>query len=138
MMHGIILLNHSENTRRVEDEEKSRFLRGLIAQMFEDVPEVVSKIDEIWIDETSLTVEQKVKMRQFMNTYGLQVIDDGDGNMKVYLDGQVVGEWFKSKYKLKQDLSQIDRKKQFYLEMEVNCWSVFESTEETQETQEMK
>jgi uncharacterized protein YeaC (DUF1315 family) len=137
-MKGTILLNHSENTRRVEDEEKSRFLRGLLEQMFEEVPEVVSQIGEIWTDETTLTVEQKVKMRQFMNTYGLQVIDDGDGNMKVYLEGQIVGEWFKSKYKLKRDPSELDRKKQFYLEMEVNCWSVFESPEETQETQETK
>ena len=69
-----------------------------------------------------------------MNTYGLQVIDDGDGNMKVYLEGQLMGEWFKTKYKLKQDLAQIDRKKQFYLEMEVTCWSIFEAPEETQET----
>jgi len=133
-MKGTILLNHSDNTHLVEDEEKARFLRGLLEQMFEEVPEVMTKIAEIWFEEGTLTPEQKVKMRQFMNTYGIQVIDDLDGNMKIYLDGQVVGEWFKCKYKLKRDVSQLDRRKQFYLEMEVNCWSVFESTEETQET----
>lgn len=136
-MKGTILLNHNENTRRVEEEEKFRFLRGLLVQMFEDVAAVVAQIDEIWTDETNLTIDQKIRMRQFMNTYGLQVIDDGDGNMKVFLESQLIGEWFKSKYKLKQDLAQIDRKKRFYLEMEVNCWSVFDSTEET-ETQETK
>lgn len=133
-MKGTILLNHSDNTHLVEDEEKARFLRGLLEQMFEEVPEVMTKISEIWSEEGTLTPEQKVKMRQFMNTYGIQVIDDLDGSMKIYLDGQVVGEWFKCKYKLKRDVSQRDRRKQFYLEMEVNCWSIFESIEETQET----
>jgi len=133
-MKGTILLNHSDNTHLVEDEEKARFLRGLLEQMFEEVPEVMTKIAEIWSEDGTLSPEQKIKMRQFMNIYGIQVIDDLDGHMKIYLDGQVVGEWFKCKYKLKRDLSQIDRRRQFYLEMEVNCWSVFESTEETQET----
>jgi hypothetical protein len=133
-MKGTILLSYNENTRKVEDEEKSRFLRGLLEQMFEEVPEILLQISTIWTDETSLTVEQKVKIRQFLNTYGLQVIDDGDGDLKVLLEGQLVGEWFKSKYKLKRDPAERDRKKQFYLEMEVSCWSVFEPTEETQET----
>lgn len=134
-MKGTILLNHSENTHQVEDEEKARFLRALLEQMFEEVPEVMTKISEIWSEDGILPPGQKVKMRRFMNTYGIQVIDDLDGHMKIYLDGQVVGEWFKCKYKLKRDFSQIDRRKQLYLEMEVNYWSVFEeSTEETQET----
>ena len=131
-MQGTILLNHSDNTRQVEDEEKSRFLRGLLEQMFENTA-IVEKIREIWSSEDPPTIEQKVKIRQLMDSYGIQVIDDLDGNMKIFVDGELVGHWFKCKYKLKRDLSQIDRKKQLYLEMEVNCWSVFESTD-TQET----
>ena len=134
-MKGTILLNHNENTHQVEDEEKARFLRGLLEQMFEEVPEVMTKISEVWSEDGTLSPEQKVKMRTFMDTYGIQVIDNLDGHMRIYLDGQVVGEWFKCKYKLKRDLAQIDRRKQLYLEMEVNYWTIFEeSTEETQET----
>jgi hypothetical protein len=40
-----------------------------------------------------------------------------------------VAEWFKSTYKLKPDLGQLDRKKRLYLEMSVNCWSLFEESE---------
>lgn len=133
-MKGTILLDYGENTHQVEDEEKARFLRGLLEQMFEEVPDVLVKIAEIWIEDGTLPPEQKVKMRQFMNTYGIQVIDDFDGNLKVYLDGQVVGEFFKPHYKLKKDFSKIDRRKQFFLEMSVECWTLFESTEQTQET----
>jgi hypothetical protein len=128
-MKGTILLNHSENTHQVEDEEKSRFLRGLLLQMFEEVPEVVAKIEEIWTDDSPLTIPQKVKMREFMTTYGIQVIDNMDGHMRIIIEGELIGEWLKCKYKLRRDAAQLDPKKQLYLEMEVNCWSVFESSE---------
>lgn len=128
-MKGTILLNHSENTHQVEDEEKSRFLRGLLLQMFEEVPEVISKIEEIWTNDAPLTITQKVKMREFMTTYSIQVIDNMDGHMRVLIEGELIGEWLKCKYKLRRDIAQLDPRKQLYLEMEVNCWSVFESSE---------
>jgi hypothetical protein len=128
-MKGTILLNHSDNVTQVEGEEKSRFLRELLHQMFEDVPDVISKIQEIWADDSPLTVPQKVKMRGFMTTYNIQVIDDCDGRMRIFVEGELIGEWLKCKYKLRRDISQIDPKRQLFLEMEVNCWSVFEPSE---------
>jgi hypothetical protein len=131
-MKGIILLNHNENLHKVEEEEKARFLRGLLEQMFENT-EIINKIAEIWPEDIPLEPEQKVKIRGLMTTYGIQVIDDLDGHMRVFVEGELVGEWFKCKYKLKRDVSQIDPKKQLYLEMEVNAWSVFETIKEIQE-----
>lgn len=127
-MKGTILLNYNENTRQIEDEEKSRFLRGLLEQTFEGT-NVVDQITEIWGNDSVLSPTQKVKMREIMNTYHIQVIDDLGGHMKVFMDGELVGEWFKCQYKMKKDPAQLDPKKQLYLEMEVNCWSVFDSTE---------
>lgn len=126
-MKGTILLNHNENFRIVEDEEKQRFLRDLLSQM--GVP-----ISDFWNDETSLTVDQKIKLRSVLTTFRVQVIDDMDGHMQVYFtddngETELVGEWFKCSYKLKKDPSQKDPKRQLYLEMEVSCWSVYEEQE---------
>jgi hypothetical protein len=78
-------------------------------------------------------VEQRMKVRGILATYGIQVIDDLDGHMAIYcsMEGknEKVAEWFKSTYKLKPDLGQLDRKKRLYLEMSVNCWSLFEESE---------
>lgn len=122
-MKGTILLNYNENTNQVEDEEKNRFLRGLLDQM--GVP-----IHTFWSDDNSLSIDQKIKLRNLLINYSIQVIDDHDGHLTVYVDGELVGEWHKCNYKLKRDLSQIDPKKQLYLEMEINCWSLFEEQEE--------
>ena len=129
-MKAIILLNHNDNTRQVEDEEKTRFLKGILEQM--GVP-----IQEFWTSDDPLSVEQRIKLRGILVTYGIQVIDDLDGHMQIWVsaDGeqQMVAEWHKSTYKLKRDLRELDPRKQLYLEMEVNCWSLFDEEETTQE-----
>jgi len=122
-MKGTILLNYDDNTQRVEDEEKTRFLKSLLEQM--GVP-----IDDFWTADSSLSVNQKIKLRSILATYTIQVIDDLDGHMQVYVEGEKVGEWNKCTYKLKKDLRELDPKKQLYLEMYVDCWTIFEENEE--------
>lgn len=124
-MKATVLLNYNDNLKKAEEEEKSHFLRGLLEQFFENT-DVINQVQEIWGPDNYLSVEQKIKMRELLTTYGIQIIDDLDGNMKIYVDGELVAEWYKCNYKLKKDLLQIDHKKRFYLEMEISCWSVFE------------
>jgi hypothetical protein len=125
-MKGTILLNYDEGTKKVEEEEKSRFLRTLLEQM--GVP-----IEDFWITDGELSINQKIKLRGILATYSVQVIDDLDGAMQVYVENEKVGEWNKCIYKLKRDLRQLDPRKQLYLEMEVDCWTIFE--EEEKETE---
>ncbi len=122
-MKATILLNHNENTKKVEDEEKTRYLRSILEQM--GLP-----VDEFWAVEGALSVDQKMKLRVVLATYEVQVIDDLDGHMQVYVEGTLVAEWLKCTYKLKRDLRELDPRKQLYLEMEVTTWSLFEESEQ--------
>ena len=122
-MKATILLNYNENTKKVEDEEKTRYLRNILEMM--GMP-----IQEFWPDDSPLSVDQRMKMRGVLAKYGVQVIDDLDGHMEIYVEGDKVAEWQKCTYKLKRDLSERDPRKQLYLEMEVTCWSLFEEAEE--------
>ena len=54
-MNGTILLNYNENTRQVEDEEKTRFVRTLLEQM--GVP-----IGDFWAEDGPLTVNNRIKL----------------------------------------------------------------------------
>jgi hypothetical protein len=121
-MQGTILLNYDENVKQVEEEEKTRFLRNLLEQM--GVP-----LDEFWATDTALSIDQRIKLRVILTTYSIQVIDDLDGHMQIYVENKLVGEWFKSTYKLKRDLRQLDPKKQLYMEMTINFWTIFEEHE---------
>jgi hypothetical protein len=121
-MKGTILLNYDANVSEESEQERNRFLKGLLDQM--GVP-----VSDFWTSDGLLSIDQKIKLRQILSTYDVQVIDDLDGHMQVYVDNELVGEWHKCSYKLKKDLRQRDPKKQLFIEMEVNCWSLFEESE---------
>ena len=126
-MKQIILLNHNENTKQVEAEEKARFLRSLLLQMFDNT-EAAEKVEFIWPEETVLTTEQKMELRQLLAIYNLHVIDTPE-TMEVYLEKEKIASMYKPAYKMKTDLSQPDKKKQVYLEMTVESFSVFDQEE---------
>ena len=125
-MKGTILLNYDVSIKQVEDEEKNRFLFSLLEQMG-------APIQEFWGGENSLSVIQKIKLRNLLNAYDIKVIDDHDGQLQIYVANQLVGEWKKCTYKIKKDLQEVDPRKQLYLEMQVDCWSLFEETEQQEQ-----
>lgn len=125
-MKATVLLNYNESTRKVEEEERTRFLRNVLEQM--GIP-----VNEFWSEESvNLTVSQKIKLRQILSTYSVQVLDDVDGNLQIFMDNEKIASWEKPLYKLKKDLREIDPRKKLYLEMLIDCWTIFDdSTEET-------
>lgn len=121
-MFGTILLNYSDNTKQVEQEEKNRFLKDLLEQM--GVP-----IREFWGDELSLSVDQKIKLRNIFNAFKIRVIDDYDSQFSIFVENEKIGSFDKPTYKLKRDLDELDPKKQFYVEMTIVCNSIFENSD---------
>jgi hypothetical protein len=119
-----ILLNYNDDTKKVEEEEQTRFLQHLLERMGVPTSDIWDSSDE------PLTPAQKTKLSALLETFKVEVIDDFDGGMKVYSEQTLVGEWYKCTYKLKRDLSQINPKKQLYLEMEVKYWSLFEESDD--------
>jgi hypothetical protein len=121
------LLNHTENTRKVEDEEKTKFLKYILEQM--GVP-----VHEFWTSDEPLSIDQRIQLRGILSTYGIQVIDSLDGLFQIYVSGELVAEFYKPRYTLKRDLREIDPRKQPYVEMNIECWSLFEDAENEQTT----
>lgn len=120
-MKGTILLNFDENLKKVEEEEQSNFIRNLIEQM--GVP-----ID-FWVEGASLSIEGRKKMLDLLRKYQIMILDDNDGEIKIYVENELVGEWRKCSYKLKRNYGELDRKKQLYLEMTVDFWTIFDQEE---------
>ena len=118
-MEGTILLNSNDNTKQVEEEEKSRFVKSILEIM--GVP-----ISEIWSSDQELSVEEKIQLRSLLSTYNIKVIDDSDGQLQIYVDGELIGRWDKPSYILKRDLSELDPNNQLYLELTYKYWSIFD------------
>lgn len=121
-MKAKILLNSDANVRQEAEEQKYIFLHGLLSQM--GVP-----VEDFWKDPGSLDIHQRVKLKEILSAYSVEIYDDLDGHMQIFVDKQLVGEFFKSIYKIRRDLRAIDPKKQLFIEMEVSHWSLFEEAE---------
>ena len=121
-MKGILLLNHNENTKLIEEEEKTKFIYSLLNDMGIDIEPILEENCESQID-------QKIKFKELLSTYNIRIIDDLDGHMAIYFENEIIGEWNKCEYKLKTDLSELDPKKKLYLEMLISYWSIFEQKE---------
>jgi len=114
-----ILLNHDENTVSVENEERTRFLFDILKKI--NIP-----VDEFWSGNLNLSVEERIKLREILLTYNIEVHTDLEGYMQIFCDNQIIAEWFKPKYILRKDLRYLDPKKRLYLEMEVDHNSIFD------------
>lgn len=126
-MHYAILLNKSEDTKQVEAQEQSRFIKSITEAL---------GIELDWNPDEELTIEKKQELQSAFKKFNISIVDDADGGLKIYVERDMIAEWFKCKYKLKQDHSIIDRKKQLYLEMNINFWSVFEEENNQEEPQQ--
>lgn len=132
-MKGSLLLNHDENLKQVENEEKSRFLIEILMNCFDSSEEAKTQLDNIFNLEDPLLIlpaSKKIQLKQLLSIYNIEVIDDNDGSLTIYLDKEKIAEFHKPLYKMKKDYSQLDRKKRFYLEMTLNFWTIFEQPEE--------
>ena len=119
-MRYTILLDKNENTKEIEAQEQARFVKTILEAL--EVP-----ID--WDPDEPLSVDGKLKLRKSLATYNINIVSDIDGGLKVFVNNDVIGEWYKCSYKFKKDASQVDPHKKLYLEMSVNFWTIFEKNE---------
>lgn len=124
-MKGTILLNYNENIRQIEDEEKSKFVRAVLT-------EVGLPLDGTWDEEGQLSVQGKIKLRSLLSTFEIQVIDDAGGDLQIYHQDKVIGEWRKPNYVVKTDYNARDPRKKLFLEMNISYSSIFEETDNTE------
>src|SRR5258708_12187180 len=119
-MRYTILLDKNEKVRNIEAQEQSRFVK-LILEKLEGPIEVDS--------EEQLSNNERIEIKRLLNSYSINIISDIDSGLKIYVKTDLIGEWKKPKYVLKEDRSQIDPNKRLYLEMNINFWTIFEEQE---------
>jgi hypothetical protein len=120
-MHYTILVDRNENLRQVEAQEQTRFLK-----MVFDTLEIEAEFNP----DEPLSVEQKIKLWSVLTKYGITVIDDLNGGLKIFVERELIAEWRKPSMKLKQYLTKAGQKNRLHTEMSINFWTVFEQEEE--------
>jgi len=116
-MRYTILLKRNENTKNIETQEQSRFIKTILEAL---------EVDINYKSEEPLSIEDKIRTRKSLEFYGITIIESHDGCLKIFAEKELIAEWKKPTYKMKKDLSQVDPNKKLYMEMNIEFWTVFE------------
>lgn len=116
-----ILLDSNTKTHPIEEQEQARFIKTIIDCL--DVP--------IEFDPNNYTsIDQKIALKDNLKKYRVSVINDLNGGIQIFFEKDLIAEWKKCKYKLKEDVAEKDPLKKLFLEMQVDFWSIFEELNE--------
>lgn len=84
-------------------------------------------IQDFWKEEdTFLSANQKIKLHDLLSKWNIQVISYNEGGMKIFNDQTLLGDWKSPICIVKKDNLSDNPRKQFYLEITFDHWSVFE------------
>jgi hypothetical protein len=117
-MHYTILLNRDDNTKEIETQEQFRFIKSILETIQAPIE---------FNPEKEFTIEDKIKFKQELSHFNINIIDDMDGGLKIYVEKDLIAEWIKPTYVLMEDKSNIDLMKKLYLKMNITFRSVFEN-----------
>lgn len=108
------------------EEEKLQFIIFVLESMGLDLegcfPDPLNQKD--------ITVEHRIKLKEILDKYNISILNNKDKTFDIYLEKDKIASWLKHWVELKKDFSEIDPRRRIYVEIHLECWSVFEEKEE--------
>lgn len=115
-----------EDIRKVEEEEKFNFIKNNLINMGIPLDDCFPESNEL----SDFTVEFKRHLRAVLGVAKVLVVDDRDGGIKIYFENEIIAEWKKCRFELREDRSTKDPRKRIYAVIHIDCWSLYDQPEE--------
>lgn len=119
------ILVDREDVRKVEAQEQYLFVQNVLAQMELPLEECFPESNEL----EDFTIEHKLHLRKILDKFGVLVLDDRDGGVKIYVEKDLIAEWKKCRFELREDPGEIDPRKKLYAVIYIDYWTMFEEQE---------
>ncbi|MAE87668.1 MAG: hypothetical protein CMB80_33350 [Flammeovirgaceae bacterium] len=113
-----------DNYRKVEEEWQYEFIYHVLSTI--GIPEEILEgcFPEEGID--SFTVHHKIELRHYMKKFDVTIVDDRDGGIKIFVEQDIIAEWKKCKFVLKEDPKTVDPSQRLYMEIKADVWTIFD------------
>ncbi len=113
-----IVITTQSQQREVEMQEKAKWVRNILGHMGMPVEE--------WTE--NLSMQDLRRLRVELKSLDIDIIDDTDNGLEIYYQGNLIAEWRRPFYVLKEDRNQLNPKDRYYLEMHLRCNDAFDET----------
>ena len=80
-----------------------------------------------------LSMDDLRRIRQELKSLDIDILDDTNFGIEIYYQGEPIAEWRRPSFVLRENPRERDPKERYYLEMHLNCRSVFDEQEKSQE-----
>lgn len=132
MKYSVITNYDPKSINEAVEEERLQFLVFVLDAMGIDLEGCFPDP----LDPKQITVENRTKLSEVLNKFNVSVIDFKDRTFDLYLDKEKIASWGKHWVELKKDFSEIDPKRRIYVNIHLDCWSVFEQLQEEDQSED--
>ena len=119
MTDKVVLINREDYNSFI-DEAKYNFVKDVFANIGLPIEECIPE------NYKEQTVEQRIQLRELLKKFNVILSEDSRELAEIIVDGQVIAKWNKPFCVLKEDYQTLDPKKKYYLEVRLDCYSIFD------------
>lgn len=119
MTDKIVLINR-EDYNSFTDEAKYNFIKDVFLNI--GLP-VEGCYPENYKEQT---VKQRIELRELLKKFNVILSENSREMAEIIVDGKVIAKWSKPFCTLKQDYQTLDPQKKYYLEVKLDCYSIFD------------
>ena|ERR1700748_1183443 len=77
-------------------------------------------------DPNDQTIEHNKKLKKALSDNKITIIDNIDDSLFIYIQDQLIAQWQTPRYDKREDFTQLDRNKRFYVGIHLEYESVFD------------
>ena len=115
-MEDVIITLKRQDQMEIEIKEKSNWVRSVLSR--------IGLPTDKWADP--LSMDDLRKLRVELKSLDIDIINNGNNEIEIYYQGDLIAEWQKPFYILRENPRERDPKNRYYLEMHLKCRSIFD------------
>lgn len=127
-----ILSNHDE-WKVIIEQQKSEFVFWILESMGlpQDDLSKCFTLENGTVTNEAVTVQHRIELKKLCSRYEIDIIDDMDGGVKIYINNEsLVAEWKKPSIRLRHDHNRINPAERLYMEINIDWWTIFEGSDD--------
>src|SRR6266581_5686164 len=116
-----VIFADKNNYNTIAQQLRFAWMKNILTQTGMDLTNCFPDSD----DPNDHTIEQKVNLKKALSNNNILIEDNIDNSLFIHIQDKLIAWWKKPNYDKREDLSERDRKKRFYIGINLEYESVF-------------
>lgn len=124
-----VIFADKDNCKSIAHQLRFSWVKNILIQTGMNLDDCFCDSD----DPNDQTIEHSKKLKKALSDNKITVVDNNDDSIFIYIQDVLIAQWKTPLYDKREDFSQLDRKKRFYVGINLEYESVFDVEPEDNE-----